>query len=231
MSLSSIGNSFHLPSTVSFVRPQTSSATESASSTAELSPELSSKPALEPPPETASAQENDKMSGEELSDDDQREVDRLQRRDVEVRAHEAAHLAAAGQYAQGGASFDFERGPDGKQYAVGGDVSISVSEAQTPEATIAKMQLVRRAALAPASPSSQDRRVASEATQKEAQAKREMIAENADTLSPEDGADSSEMREGLAGITRNAREKAAVTGYRQSEQSASANTRSMSWAI
>ena len=37
-----------------------------------------------------------------------REVEKLKQRDREVRAHELAHLAAAGQYAQGGAKFDHE---------------------------------------------------------------------------------------------------------------------------
>ena len=31
-----------------------------------------------------------------------------------------AHLSAAGAYAHGGASYEYELGPDGKRYAVGG---------------------------------------------------------------------------------------------------------------
>lgn len=115
--------------------------------------------------------------GVELSESEQQEVRKLQQRDAEVKVHEAAHVAAAGRYAQGGASFDYETGPDGRRYAVGGDVSISVSAERTPEATIAKMQAVRRAALAPASPSGQDRRVAAEATQKETEAHKALAEE------------------------------------------------------
>ena len=90
----------------------------------------------------------------QLSEEDQRQVQQLKQRDQEVRAHERAHMAAGADLVQGGASFTFERGPDGKMYAVGGEVSIDVSEISgDPEATIRKAQVIRRAALAPASPS------------------------------------------------------------------------------
>src|SRR5712692_3393491 len=47
--------------------------------------------------------------------------------DRHVRSHEQAHLAAAGQYARGGPSYQYQTGPDGKQYAIGGEVSIDTS--------------------------------------------------------------------------------------------------------
>jgi hypothetical protein len=98
----------------------------------------------------------------------------LQRRDREVRAHEQAHLAAAGGYARGGVSLHYQRGPDGRMYAVGGEVSIDLSRAATPEETISKMQTVRRAALAPAEPSAADRQIAAQASIKLAEAQREL---------------------------------------------------------
>lgn len=102
--------------------------------------------------------------GAELSDQEKAELARLKERDREVRQHEQAHLAAAGQYARSSASFEYERGPDGKNYAVGGEVSIDTSEVPgDPEATLQKAEQIRRAANAPASPSSQDRAVAAEA--------------------------------------------------------------------
>ncbi len=94
----------------------------------------------------------------------------LQKRDTEVRAHEQAHLSAAGQYANGGASFSYVTGPGGKRYADGGEVSIDMSKEKTPEATIIKMRTVRRAALAPANPSGADRGIAARASSIEAQA-------------------------------------------------------------
>lgn len=107
---------------------------------------------------------------------DSRELQRLRQRDAEVRAHEQAHAAAGGSYA-GRPTYEYERGPDGRQYAVAGEVQIDTAPvSDDPEATIQKMRTVRRAALAPAEPSPQDRRVAAEASRKEANA-REDLAE------------------------------------------------------
>lgn len=106
---------------------------------------------------------------------EQAEVRELQKRDREVRAHESAHVAAGGSYVRGGTSFQFVTGSDGRLYATGGEVSIdTASIPDDPEATILKMQTVRRAALAPAQPSSQDRSVAAAASQAEAQAQMEL---------------------------------------------------------
>ena len=104
------------------------------------------------------------------------EVQRLVQTDRRVRSHEHAHIAAGGQYVVSGASFSFQRGPDGKLYAVGGEVSIDTSEISgDPEATIRKMQQIRSAALAPSDPSSQDRAVAARASQIQARARQEAL--------------------------------------------------------
>ena len=88
----------------------------------------------------------------------------LQRRDREVRIHERAHAAAAGNLANGGARLQFTRGPDGRQYATGGEVSIDVAPVpDDPRATLRKAEKIRRAALAPTNPSAQDRAVAARA--------------------------------------------------------------------
>ena len=115
------------------------------------------------------------VSGELLTQDEQKEVEKLKQRDREVRNHEQAHVAAGGQYVRGGIKYDYQRGPDGRTYAVGGHVNIDVSEARTPQATIVKMQQVKRAALAPAEPSGADRAVAAEASQKEQRARTELL--------------------------------------------------------
>lgn len=104
---------------------------------------------------------------------EQREVDELKSRDREVRAHEQAHAAVGGQYA-GSPSYEFETGPDGQQYAVGGEVSIDISKESDPSDTLDKMQQVRAAALAPAEPSPQDFRVASEANRIAGEARSEL---------------------------------------------------------
>jgi len=114
-------------------------------------------------------------SGEELSTEDQKEVEKLKQRDSEVRTHEQAHVAAGGQYVRGGITYEYQKGPDGQNYAVGGHVNIDVSDAETPERTIVKMQQVKRAALAPAEPSGADRSVAAAAAQKEQRARSEIL--------------------------------------------------------
>ena len=118
----------------------------------------------------------DKKDGaKELSDEEKQQVAELKQRDAEVKAHEAAHLAAAGGLARGGASYEYQKGPDGNAYAVGGEVSIDTATVKgDAEATIAKAQQVRSAALAPANPSSQDYKVAAAASQMEAQARQEL---------------------------------------------------------
>lgn len=111
----------------------------------------------------------------ELSADERREVQKLQARDREVRAHEQAHIAAAGSLARGGASFEYQKGPDGKRYAVGGEVDVDTGKvAGDPQATIDKARRIRQAALAPADPSAQDRRIAAKATSMEQAARLEI---------------------------------------------------------
>ncbi len=88
------------------------------------------------------------------------EVAKLRMIDIKVKAHELAHSTVGGQYA-GAPHYQFVLGPDGKLYAVAGEVPIDVSPEDTPEKTIKKMQQVIAAALAPADPSPQDIQVAS----------------------------------------------------------------------
>ncbi len=144
-----------------------------------LSPEDSTKnQQIEPGSETAKKNRNSAKSPlAELSSDEQRQVDDLKRRDAEVKAHERAHIAAGGPYVSGGANYEYEKGPDNQNYAVGGEVSIDVSAENTPEATIRKMHVVKRAALAPRDPSGQDRSVAAQAAQAEARARIELQKE------------------------------------------------------
>ena len=110
----------------------------------------------------------------------------LRVRDREVRAHELAHKATAGSFA-GRISFTYETGPDGRRYASGGEVPIDLSPVKgDPQATIAKMQTVRRAALAPADPSAADRSVAARASQIERDAQAEVRGEAQDAGGPGD---------------------------------------------
>lgn len=108
------------------------------------------------------------------------EIRELASRDREVRAHEQAHKAVGGQYA-GAVSYSYERGPNGRLYAVGGSVAIDTAPVPgDPAATLQKLQQVQRAALAPAQPSSQDLAVAAQAAQAIAQARSELAADALD---------------------------------------------------
>ncbi|MFG0316505.1 MAG: putative metalloprotease CJM1_0395 family protein, partial [Planctomycetota bacterium JB042] len=72
-----------------------------------------------------------------------------------------------------------------------GEVSIDVSPVPgDPEATIRKMEVVRKAALAPQEPSVQDQRVAQKASVQEAQARRELTEQRNESL----GADAADPR-------------------------------------
>jgi hypothetical protein len=95
----------------------------------------------------------------------------LRARDAEVRAHEAEHLLAAGEFACSGPVFQTVTTRSGHTFVVGGHVDVDLSEiANDPTATMAKMQRIRRAALSPVCPSDQDRRVAAQAGMKESAA-------------------------------------------------------------
>jgi hypothetical protein len=109
------------------------------------------------------AEDGEAVGPDGLTESERAEVRRLAAIDRQVRQHEAAHKAA-GAGVTGPASFTYVTGPDGKQYAVGGEVSITVSGGGgDPEQTIRDMEQVQRAALAPADPSPQDRSVAAAA--------------------------------------------------------------------
>lgn len=111
----------------------------------------------------------------ELSSDQLDQLQRLKQRDTDVRAHEQAHVAAGGRYITSGASYDYQIGPDGVQYAIGGEVGIDTSPvAGDPAATLEKARGIRRAALAPAEPSAQDMSVAAAASTMETDALREL---------------------------------------------------------
>ncbi|MFK8029891.1 MAG: putative metalloprotease CJM1_0395 family protein [Gammaproteobacteria bacterium] len=144
------------------------------------------------PDSTQETTENKPKNGEaELSDADQKKLRELKARDREVRAHEQAHLSAAGSYAKGGATYTYERGPDQRMYAIGGQVQVDTSKvANDPVATLRKAQVIRQAALAPINPSSQDRRVAAQATQMENEARAELAAEKVDSGSSATSTDS-----------------------------------------
>lgn len=122
---------------------------------------------------------------------EQKQIQTLAQRDREVRAHEQAHAAVGGKYA-GAPVYEYTRGPNGRNYATGGEVSIDIAPVKgDPEATLEKAQVVRRAALAPAEPSSQDRAVAARASQMAAEARAEIAASSSPAPSSDSTRDGS----------------------------------------
>lgn len=115
-----------------------------------------------------------KENGGTLSAAEQASIRALKSRDQEVRQHEQAHLSAAGSLARSAAGFTMQTGPDGKRYAIGGEVQIDVSPGQTPEETLIKARIILAAALAPAEPSGPDRNIATRARAMEMQAHAEI---------------------------------------------------------
>jgi hypothetical protein len=119
-----------------------------------------------------------------LPEKERKQVEDLRQKDSHVRSHENAHLAAAGNLARGGPKFEFETGPDGKRYAVAGEVPIDTNPDKEPAATLRKASRIRAAALAPSDPSPQDRRVAADAESMAANAQKELNQVNTEKTKP-----------------------------------------------
>ena len=128
-------------------------------------------------PERASSPAGSALTQPALTENDLKLIQELKKTDTEVRAHEMAHIAAGGQYITSGANLQYRKGPDGINYAVAGEVSIDTSPIPgDPRATALKMQKIKAAALAPSSPSAQDRKVAAAAVALAAKATAEIMA-------------------------------------------------------
>lgn len=160
-----------------------------ASGEGEQSPNLSSSIDPSQRPGTSEPREASKSSGasardskdgepeDGLTEEQEQQVRQLEKRDAEVRAHEQAHMAAAGAMAQGGPKYSYETGPDGKRYATGGEVSIVMKTGRTPEETIRNAQQVQAAALAPGDPSPTDQQTAAAAARMAQEARQQLAAQ------------------------------------------------------
>lgn len=136
--------------------------------------------------EADSSSQQKNAAGKELTPEQQEELLQLQQRDREVRVHEQQHASVGGRHT-GTPSYEYETGPDGKQYVVEGEVSVDLSPvAGDPMATIEKMQQVKAAALAPAEPSQADKNAAARAEQLIMEARAEL--QQADEPAKDDNA-------------------------------------------
>lgn len=173
----------------------------------------------------------EKRDASGLSEGEHKQIDELKSRDAEVRTHENAHQSAGGQFA-GSPSYTYQTGPDGRRYAIGGEVSIDVSPEKDPQATIAKMESVRRAATAPAEPSPQDYKVAAQAERMMAEAQRELNSAKLEKLqggdksgSDQSGGDQSGGDTAGQGQEAQAQASAAVSTAMQAYQNAASLAR------
>jgi hypothetical protein len=130
--------------------------------------------------EDKKAKESEKSSTQALSTEEKQITSELQARDTEVRAHEAAHQS--GGAATGAASYTYQKGPDGRMYAIGGEVPVSMKSGSTPQETIANAQAVIASAMAPADPSGQDQAVAASAMMMITKAQQQLAQEKQNEL-------------------------------------------------
>lgn len=132
---------------------------------------------------------------EEVERQELEQTRELAKRDREVRAHEQAHASIGGQYASA-PSYTYERGPDGRLYAVAGEVKIDTSPVPgDPRATLEKAEIIQRAALGVAEPSSADRAAAADARAMAAEARAEILRQEEVTRAEEAEATSAEEEE------------------------------------
>lgn len=127
-------------------------------------------------------------STEQNKTEEQQELEitrELAQRDREVRTHERTHASVGGQYTTA-PSYTYERGPDGRMYAVEGEVRIDTSPVPNdPQATLEKAEIIQRAALSVSEPSSADRAAASQARAMAAEARAEMVQQKAEEVAVE----------------------------------------------
>ncbi|WP_293448386.1 putative metalloprotease CJM1_0395 family protein [Persephonella sp.] len=100
-------------------------------------------------------------------------IQKLRMIEQKVKAHEMAHKTAGGELT-GPVHYKYQKGPDGRLYIVGGEVPIKIKVGKTPEETIEIARKIKRAALAPADPSPQDRAVAARTAILEMKARMEL---------------------------------------------------------
>lgn len=150
----------------------------------------------------------------ELSEEDRKTLDELAAIDRKVRAHEQAHVNVGRNLIISGPTYEFEVGPDGRNYAIAGEVQIDTSPARTPEETIPKAQHIRATALAPPEPSPQDQRVAAIASQLEMRARSELATQQAEGETSSAGRSSvaAQAYQSVAGMGEEVTESVAEAG-------------------
>ena len=89
-----------------------------------------------------------------------RVLDKFRNKDSEVRTHEQAHASIG--HTTSPISYNYQEGPDGKMYAVGGSVRLDTSIPDDPKAAAFKLDMIQKAASGPSNLSSADGTIASQ---------------------------------------------------------------------
>jgi hypothetical protein len=152
-----------------------------------------------------------RLSGEvrELTPQDEAVIRNLKRLERDLMTREMEQSQAGGGVS-GTARHLVETGPDGERYVTDGETSPSLVHGGTPEQQLARARAVRRAALAPSTPSTRDLAVASEARRLERRAEVKVDQASAEVrqaqdMTQKDGLSSLQAlmtREELAGVRR-----------------------------
>jgi hypothetical protein len=90
----------------------------------------------------------------------ERVLEKFKRTDAQVRSHEQVH-ATIGQ-TTAPISYNYQQGPDGKMYAVGGNVRFDTSIPDDPKAAAFKLDQIAKAASAPTDLSGADTMIANQ---------------------------------------------------------------------
>ena len=93
--------------------------------------------------------------------DFQRVLQKFKKQDAEIKSHEQIH-ASIGQTTTP-ISYNYQQGPDGKMYAVGGSVRLDTSMPSDPKAAAFKLDMLQRAASGPSDVSGADVAISSQA--------------------------------------------------------------------
>ena len=142
------------------------------------------------PPQTSQSSTPQTKAG--LTPEQQQVLTELKVIDTKVRTHEQAHIAASGGLSASSPSYSYQVGPDGKKYAVGGEVNITFIPTGDPEKDIVGAEAMKAAALAPVDPSSQDQSVARNADQIIAELKQQIVEQKDEARKASEQADEAE---------------------------------------
>jgi len=94
------------------------------------------------------------------NDDFTRVLEKFKNKDAEIRTHEQAHATIG--HTTTPISYNYQEGPDGKMYAVGGSVRLDTSIPSNPKAAAFKLDMLQKAATGPADLSGADTAIASQ---------------------------------------------------------------------